>query len=102
MVPLFDFIIYPFLHRRGIDFTPVKRIFTGLLVAGLAMVYAPVLQSYIAKRSPCSGTVPPSECETADKKPNPAPINVWIVTGLCIMVGMAEIFAFITSNEYTY
>ncbi|KAH6905977.1 peptide transporter PTR2B [Coprinopsis sp. MPI-PUGE-AT-0042] len=76
MVPIFDYLIYPFLRRRGIDFTPVKRIFTGFLVAGLAMVYASVLQSYIAKRSPCAGLVPPSECENAAEEPDPAPINV--------------------------
>ncbi|KAH6913725.1 peptide transporter PTR2B [Coprinopsis sp. MPI-PUGE-AT-0042] len=102
MVPIFDYLIYPFLRRRGIDFTPVKRIYTGFLVAGLAMVYASVLQSYIAKRSPCAGLVPPSECETADKEPNPAPINVWIVAGPYIMVGMAEIFSSVTSNEYAF
>ncbi|KAH6913719.1 peptide transporter PTR2B, partial [Coprinopsis sp. MPI-PUGE-AT-0042] len=102
MVPLFDFVIYPFLRRKGIDFTPVKRIYTGFLVAGLAMVYASVLQAYIAKRSPCAGVVPPSECENADGEPDPAPINVWIVAGPYIMVGMAEIFASITSNEYAF
>ncbi|KAH6913724.1 peptide transporter PTR2B [Coprinopsis sp. MPI-PUGE-AT-0042] len=85
MVPIFDYLIYPFLRRRGIDFTPVKRIFTGFLVAGLAMVYASVLQSYIAKRSPCAGLVPPSECENAAEEPDPAPINVWIVAGPYIM-----------------
>ncbi|KAH6905979.1 peptide transporter PTR2B [Coprinopsis sp. MPI-PUGE-AT-0042] len=102
MVPIFDFLIYPFLRRHGIDFTPIRRIYTGFLVAGLAMVYSSVLQSYIAKRSPCAGLVPPSECETADKEPNPAPINVWIVAGPYIMVGMAEIFSSVTSNEYAF
>ncbi|KAH6913723.1 peptide transporter PTR2B [Coprinopsis sp. MPI-PUGE-AT-0042] len=78
MVPIFDYIIYPFLRRKGIDFTArqaylhrFSRRWTGY---GLRF----------------------------DKEPNPAPINVWIVAGPYIMVGMAEIFASITSNEYAY
>lgn len=103
MVPIFDYGIYPFLRRRGIDFTPVKRMYTGFLVAGLAMVYASVLQSYIDKGSPCNGQgVAPSACEDENGEPYPANINVWIVAGPYIMVGMAEIFASITSNEYAF
>ncbi|KAH6905975.1 peptide transporter PTR2B [Coprinopsis sp. MPI-PUGE-AT-0042] len=102
MVPIFDYVIYPALRRRNIDFTPIKRIYAGFLVAGLAMVYASVLQSYIDKRSPCGGVVPPSACETEDELPNPADINVWIVVGPYLMVGIAEIFASITAIEYAF
>ena len=35
MIPIFDYIIYPFLRKRGINFTPIKRIYAGFLVAGL-------------------------------------------------------------------
>lgn len=101
MVPIFDLVIYPFLRRRGIDFTPIKRIYTGFLVAGLAMVYASVLQSYINKKSPCFPDGEPSACEL-NKVPNPAPINVWVVAGPYLLVGMAEIFASITSLEYAF
>ncbi|KAG6830127.1 hypothetical protein H0H87_009097 [Tephrocybe sp. NHM501043] len=104
MVPIFDYIIYPFLRRKGINFTPIKRIFTGFLVAGLAMTYASVLQSYLVKTSPCRGgelDSQPAAC-TIDKKHSPSPLNVWIVSGPYILVGMAEIFASITSLEYAF
>ncbi|RXW20960.1 hypothetical protein EST38_g4894 [Candolleomyces aberdarensis] len=101
LIPLFDKIIYPFLRRRGIDFTPIKRIYAGFLVAGLAMVYASVLQSYIHKRSPCHDGEP-SACMTEDDQQNPADINVWVVAGPYILVGIAEIFASITSLEYAF
>ncbi|KAF6750978.1 peptide/h+ symporter protein [Ephemerocybe angulata] len=63
--------------------------------------------SYIDKTSPCHGTeFAPSECEldhgTDFARPNPSPLNVWIVSGPYILVGMAEIFASITSLEYAF
>ncbi|EAU80290.1 peptide transporter PTR2B [Coprinopsis cinerea okayama7 len=106
MVPIFDRIIYPFLRRRGIDFTPIKRIYVGFLVAGLAMVYAAVLQSFLNKRSPCDNNQPSACKRPADDGngmvPDPADINVWVVVGPYLMVGMAEIFASITSLEYAF
>ena len=35
MIPIFDYFIYPTLRRMGINFTPIKRIYAGFLVAGL-------------------------------------------------------------------
>jgi POT family proton-dependent oligopeptide transporter len=106
MIPIFDKLIYPFLRKHNINFTPIKRIFAGFLVAGLAMMYASILQSFIDKRSPCGPGGAPSECEfdpgTDFARPNPSPLNVWIVSGPYILVGMAEIFASITSLEYAF
>jgi len=67
------------------------------------MVYASVLQHFIETTSPCHGGAP-SECETDDVPPlpNPSPINVWVVSGPYILVGLAEIFASITSLEYAF
>ncbi|TFK95692.1 peptide transporter PTR2B [Pterulicium gracile] len=101
MVPLMDKLVYPFLRKRGINFSPIKRIFTGFIVAGIAMLYAGVLQHFIFKESPCHDNQP-SECLTAAELPNPANINVWIVSGPYILVGLAEIFASITSLEYAF
>jgi proton-dependent oligopeptide transporter, POT family len=96
-------VIYPFLRRRNINFSPIKRIYAGFLVAGLAMVYSSVLQHFIDVRSPCAGTgIGPSECTKEDGTPNPADINVWIIAGPYILVGMSEIFASITSLEYAF
>lgn len=100
LIPLFDYGLYPFLRRRGINFTPIKRITAGFFVAGLAMLYAAVLQHFIYKASPCHDNEP-SECEF-DKRPDPADINVWVVSGPYILVGIAEIFASITSMEYAF
>ncbi|KAF8627929.1 hypothetical protein AX17_006084 [Amanita inopinata Kibby_2008] len=101
MVPIFDYGIYPALRRWGINFSPIKRIATGFFVAGLAMVYAAALQHYLYALSPCHDNNP-SECLREDGFPNPAPLNVWIICGPYILVGMAEIFASITSLEYAF
>lgn len=53
------------------------------------MLYAAVLQKFIYEQSPCHDNLP-SECVDADGNPLPAPINVWVVAGPYILVGIAE------------
>lgn len=101
LVPIFDKVIYPSLRKVGINFSPIKRIFVGFLTVGLAMVYAAGLQHFIYAKSPCHDNQP-SACTTADGYPNPAPINVWVVSGPYILVAIGEIFASITSLEYAF
>ncbi|KAJ7236842.1 peptide/h+ symporter protein [Mycena rebaudengoi] len=104
MIPIFERLIYPFLRKHGINFSPLKRITAGFFVAGLAMVWAAVLEKYLYDRSPCPNHQP-SACTKADVNgdiPDAAPINVWIVAGPYILVGIAEIFASITSLEYAF
>ncbi|KAF5369715.1 hypothetical protein D9615_010150 [Tricholomella constricta] len=104
MIPIFDRVIYPFLRSRKINFSPIKRIYAGFLVAGLAMVYASVLESYQNKLSPCRGGEfhnQPAACEV-DGEHAATRLNVWIVSGPYILVGMSEIFASITSLEYAF
>ncbi|EJD54827.1 PTR2-domain-containing protein [Auricularia subglabra TFB-10046 SS5] len=100
-VPIMDLGVYPALRKAKIAFTPIKRITTGFFIAGLGMLYAAVLEKFIYDKSPCHDNRP-AACETAEGKPNPAPINVWVVAGPYILVGIAEIFATLVSNEYAY
>lgn len=118
MVPFFDYVVYPLLRRWRINFTPIKRIYAGFLVAGLgesifcftrlpmlismeAMVYSAVLQHYIYLTSPCHDNLP-SECKDAAGNPDASNINVWVVSGPYILVALSEIFASITSIEYAF
>lgn len=100
-IPIMDKLIYPTLRRYKINFSPIKRIFTGFLVAGIAMMYAGVLQHFLFQKSPCHDNEP-SACTTADDKPLPANISVWVVSGPYMLVGLSEVFASITSLEYAY
>ncbi|KAJ7917768.1 peptide/h+ symporter protein [Mycena leptocephala] len=101
MIPIFERFLYPSLRKVGINFSPIKRITAGFLVAALAMVYSAVLEKYLYDRSPCDNDQP-SACTSADGEPNAAPLNVWIVSGPYILVAISEIFASITSLEYAY
>ncbi|KAJ7714126.1 peptide/h+ symporter protein [Mycena metata] len=101
LIPIFERFLYPFLRKIGINFSPIKRITAGFLVAALAMVYSAVLEKFLYKLSPCNDDQP-AACTTATGEPNAAPLNVWIVAGPYILVAISEIFASITSLEYAY
>ena len=100
-IPLCDFIIYPFLRRMKINFTPIKRITLGWFTGAAAMIWATVIQAYIYKESECgfdaSGYHDDGETPCA-----PVDISVWAQSGAYILIALSEIFASITSLEYAY
>lgn len=84
MVPILDYVIYPSLLRVGVHFIPIKRMYAGFISAGLAMLYAAVLEPRRNNR--------PSVCVGPDKQPLHADINVWVIAVPYILIGLAEIF----------
>ncbi|KAJ7926970.1 peptide transporter PTR2B [Mycena leptocephala] len=101
MIPVFEQVIYPFLRRRGINFSPIKRITAGYFVIGLAMFYAAVLEKYLYSTSPCPNHQP-AACIDNDGSSLVSPISVWVVSAPYILVGAAEVFAVTASLEYAY
>ncbi|KAK5996913.1 putative peptide transporter ptr2 [Cladobotryum mycophilum] len=103
MIPIIDYLLYPFLRKIGIAFTPIKRMTTGFMLAAMSMIASAVMQHYIYQKSPCgdhaNGTVMVDGKEQAC---DPAPINVWAQCLPYILIGLAEIFANVTSYEYAY
>lgn len=54
MIPIFDKIIYPFLRRRHINFSPIKRIYAGFLVAGLGeLLFINAIRTLANQRYAC-------------------------------------------------
>ncbi|KAJ6238840.1 solute carrier family 15 member 4 [Anaeramoeba flamelloides] len=47
MIPIFSRIVYPYLRKRGIHFTPLQRVCFGLIWASLSFVAAGILQQKI-------------------------------------------------------
>lgn len=94
LIPLMDLVVYPFLRKMGIRFTPIKKITAGFWCGTAAMVWACVLQHYIYKTSNCGTHAGTSGCKS--------PLNVWIQTGSYILIALSEIFASITSLEYAF
>jgi len=52
LVPIMDSVIYPFINRCGLNFTPLKRMTVGMVLAALAFVCAGLVQLEIDKTSP--------------------------------------------------
>jgi POT family proton-dependent oligopeptide transporter len=93
LVPIMDTLVYPALRKRGIRFTPIKKITAGFIIGSFAMVWAAVLQYYVYKTSGYY------ENPSDDYR---SPINVWAVTGVYILIAISEIFASVTTLEYAF
>lgn len=93
-IPLMDQFIYPLISKLGFNFTPIKRIYAGYIIASLSMITATVTQHFIYVLSPCH-----NHASTCDK---PAPISVWLQTITYILIAVSEIFTTITGYEYAY
>ncbi|KLT43964.1 PTR2-domain-containing protein [Cutaneotrichosporon oleaginosum] len=100
LIPLCDLLIYPALRKRGILFTPIKKITCGFFAGSAAMVWAAVVQHYIYKTNPCGYSA--ATCVDAAEKPLVSPLNVWIQSGSYVLIALAEVFASITGLEYAF
>ncbi|KZM22329.1 uncharacterized protein EKO05_0010317 [Ascochyta rabiei] len=94
IVPIMDTVVYPFLRKRGIRFTPLKKICAGFIIASFSMVWASVLQYYVYKTS--------GYYDDPSQENYKSPINVWAVIGVYILIAISEIFASVTTLEYAF
>lgn len=97
-IPIMDRLIYPWLRRMGIHFTPIKRITAGFFVAGCSMISATVTQHYIYKKGPCGKEA--NLC--VEEYGKYSDISVWVQAVTYVLGGISEIFASITSLEYAF
>jgi POT family proton-dependent oligopeptide transporter len=100
LIPICDLLIWPWLRKMKINFTPIKKITWGFYTGSAAMIWAAVIQAYIYKKSVCgkkaSGNLP-----NGDTCP-PVNINVWAQTGSYVLIAISEILASITGLEYAF
>uniref|UniRef100_A0A3B4T8N2 Solute carrier family 15 member 1 n=1 Tax=Seriola dumerili TaxID=41447 RepID=A0A3B4T8N2_SERDU len=52
LVPIMDSVIYPLINKCGLNFTPLKRMTVGMLLAAIAFVCAALVQIEIDKTLP--------------------------------------------------
>jgi POT family proton-dependent oligopeptide transporter len=81
LIPVFTSFIYPFLEKKGIKVTPLRKIGGGLVVIGLAFVIIALLQEQI----------------DAGGKP-----SVWWQILAYILLAASEIMVSVTCLEYAY
>jgi POT family proton-dependent oligopeptide transporter len=72
--PLVQWVLYPFLHRRGIYIGPIMRITIGFGFVALSMLYATIVQHAIYNSPPCY--TQPANCSSPGMDFNRP--NVWI------------------------
>ncbi|NXX78852.1 S15A1 protein, partial [Urocolius indicus] len=61
MVPVVDTVVYPLIKKCGINFTPLRKITVGMLLASLAFVAAALVQVQIDKTLPVFPTAGQSQ-----------------------------------------
>ncbi|KAJ6630247.1 PTR2-domain-containing protein [Mycena sp. CBHHK59/15] len=96
-VPLLNYGLYPWLRKMGINFSPIRRIICGFLVAAAAMVVGAIIQWKIYTTSPCGYYA--SDCSVGT---GVSSISVWVQIPLYSLPALAEIFINVTSYEIAY
>lgn len=95
LIPILDRLVYPFLRKHGINFSPLKKITLGFFSGCAAMIWACIIQLYIYRRSECGKHAAGDDCKPTD-------IIVWAQTGSYVLIAFSEIMASITSLEYAF
>jgi POT family proton-dependent oligopeptide transporter len=73
LVPAMNYGLYPLLRKYNINFSPIKRITFGFVLAGLGMVASAILQWKVYVTSPC-GYFASTTCKVGT---GVSPISVW-------------------------
>lgn len=100
LIPLFDHFVYPFIQRRHMRLTPLRRITAGFFVASLGMAFTAFVQHRVYSTNPCGKYV--STCVDDDGKRLTSSLNVWMQTGSYVLISISEVLASVTGLEYAY
>lgn len=95
LVVLLDLAVFPALRKAGIRFTPIKKIFTGFMLATAGMIWAAIVQLYIYRKSDCGMMM-------EDHDGCKANVNVWAQAGIYVIIAASEIMASVVSLEYAF
>lgn len=94
LIPILDYVIYPFLRKHHIEFRPVWRITFGFFLSALSQVVGAILQHYIYKTSPCGNHA--STCDSVST------VNGWWEVILYSLGAAGECFSNVTAYELAY
>ncbi|EPQ51346.1 PTR2-domain-containing protein [Gloeophyllum trabeum ATCC 11539] len=96
-VPFYNYILYPFLRKHGINFSPIRRIVTGFCIGVLTMIIGAILQWQVYRTSPCG-----YGATTCDIGTGVSPIRVWAQVPLYWLPPMGGILINVTAYEIAY
>lgn len=94
LIPILDYVIYPFLRKRRIEFRPVWRITFGFALSAGLQIAGAVIQHFIYKTSPCGNRA--TTCDSVSK------VNGWFEVILYILGAAGECFSNVTAYELAY
>ncbi|KAK9767531.1 hypothetical protein K7432_002631 [Basidiobolus ranarum] len=86
LIPIMDTFVYPFLRRIRLNPRPMVRITLGFFFGALAMMSSALVQNEMYRR----------------KDNNLPKVSVWLQIPAYLLIAISEIFASITSIEYSY
>jgi proton-dependent oligopeptide transporter, POT family len=98
-IPIMDQFVYPYIAKKGWNFTPIKKMALGFQMGTAAMICAAVTQYYIYQKSPCGYNASDQDCIA---ELGPPDISVWVQALSYAFVAWSEIFTSVVGLEYAF
>ncbi|KAM6978568.1 solute carrier family 15 member 1 [Tautogolabrus adspersus] len=76
LVPIMDSLIYPLIKKCGLNFTPLRRMTVGMLLAAIAFVCAALVQIQIDTTLPTFPSASQSQLKLLNMGSNPVQVNL--------------------------
>ena len=99
LVPTFEFVLYPYLRKRGISFNAIQRIWLGFIIMSLGMFYAAAVQLAIYHAPPCYSRPLAKDC-MGGKVPNR--VHIASQAPAYLLVALSEILAAPSGYQYAF
>ncbi|XP_070693731.1 solute carrier family 15 member 1 [Pempheris klunzingeri] len=100
LVPIMDSVIYPLIKKCGLNFTPLKRMTVGMIMAAIAFVCAAVVQIQIDETLPIFPSANQNQLKLLNMGSNPVTVNLPGKEPLVLSAAQAsdEFFTFEAEN----
>jgi POT family proton-dependent oligopeptide transporter len=92
--PILNFVVYPFLTKRGMMPAPMTRMSIGFMLGVFAMIIGAILQWRVYETSPCGYYA--TECASVSS------VSLWWQIPLIALPACGELFVNVTSYEIAY
>ncbi|XP_031714276.1 solute carrier family 15 member 1 [Anarrhichthys ocellatus] len=96
LVPIMDSLVYPLIKKCGLNFTPLKRMTVGMMMAAIAFVCAALVQIEIDKTLPTFPSASQSQLKLLNMGSNPVTVELPGIDPLVLPAAQAsdEFFTF--------
>ncbi|WWC85153.1 uncharacterized protein L201_000010 [Kwoniella dendrophila CBS 6074] len=96
-IPVYTYVLYPFLRKMGINFGYIRRISVGFFIGAILNAIAAVLQWRVYKTSPCGYQA--TDCNVGT---GVSPLTAWLVAIPFILQPLGGIFISVSCYEMAY